>query len=70
MFENFGVKAFMKLNNENTINILAFWSTNFGVWALWNGPQNIGLFRDANGGKPGPKKMVFSLDRLIQKYIF
>ena len=34
MFENFGVKAFMKLNNENIINILAFWSTNFGVYAL------------------------------------
>ena len=37
--ENFGIKTFMKFNYENTINILAFWNINFGVWALWNWPQ-------------------------------
>ena len=35
----FGVKAFMKLNYENTLNILAFWGTNFGILALWNRPH-------------------------------
>ena len=29
--ENFGIKAFMKLNIEKAIHILSFWSTNFGV---------------------------------------
>ena len=36
--KNFGVRAFMKLYNKNATNILAFWSTNFGIWALWNWP--------------------------------
>ena len=37
--ENFGVKAFMNLSNENAMNISAFCSTNFfGVLSLWNRP--------------------------------
>ena len=36
--EHFGVVAFIKLNIENTLNILAFSSINFGVLALRNQP--------------------------------
>ena len=36
--ESFGVMAFMNLNIENTLNILAFWSRNFGLLTLWNRP--------------------------------
>ena len=31
----------MKLNIENALNIFAFWSTNFGVLALWNRPLSL-----------------------------
>ena len=36
--ENFGIKAFIKLNNENAINILAFKRRNLCNWVLWNWP--------------------------------
>ena len=45
--ENFGVKAFTKSTKENAAYILAFCSTNFGIWALWNWPLEEGFLPKA-----------------------
>ena len=36
--KNLGFKAFMELNIENAIIVLAFGVANFGIMALWNWP--------------------------------